>query len=90
MGLFSKKAREKAVNFNSVVDYLKDLNRSDYDKILKVVRIYRNADAEVKKVLPLETMPPVTKTGRGMSDKNIDEIFSLDTPKQPRPKGKKS
>lgn len=61
MGLFSKKASEpinSETNYQDVVDYLTELGRHDYDKILKVVNIYRTADKDVKKVLNIKEVAP--------------------------------
>lgn len=77
MGIFGKQKRElpplmseeeidalaDPVNFDSVVSYLEGLSRSDYEKLLKVVNIYRNANKDVNKVLGIQN-EPVVKIGK--------------------------
>lgn len=75
---------EPAVNFDSVLDYLVSLSAKDYDKLLKVAKIYRSANKAAEKILPAEKQPPVIIS---KESKPTDELeFLLDDEK---PKAKK-
>lgn len=65
MALFGKKQPELPANFlddepaeaagvdhNSVLDYLLQLKTDDYDKLLKLTNIYRNANKEAGALIP--------------------------------------
>lgn len=72
-----------------VVDYLTALSRQDYDKIIKVVGIYRKADKEVAKIYPLETIPPITLGGDFLSDDTeLGNFLDDEPPKKPAKKAK--
>lgn len=58
MGIFNKKpAHICEISYDDVVTYLRDLEQADYNKILKVVNIYRDADKKVKKILNIKEQP---------------------------------
>lgn len=70
MGLFGKKKLElpplisddelePPVNFDSVIQYLEGLNRYEYEKLLKVVNIWRKANQEVNRLLPQKVGPVI-------------------------------
>lgn len=42
------------ITYDDVVTYLRDLEQTDYTKILKVVSTYREADKKVKKILNIK------------------------------------
>lgn len=87
MGLFGKKKElppllsdaeidaelEPCVNFNSVVTYLEGLSRYDYDKILKVVNIYREANKSASKVLGIKDEPSTTIDKESRSEATLDD-----------------
>lgn len=96
MGLFDRKKRvelppllsdeeidaalEPPVNYQSVVDYLVDLPKLDYEKLLKVVDIYRNADKDVAKTLGIKLQPTATidKESKAESENVLDDITFLE------------
>lgn len=106
MGLFGKKKRElaplisdeeldamgdPAVNFNSVVEYLEGLSRYEFDKLLKVVNIYRNANKDVHKVLGIKDEPTTTIVKESREEASLDEDSDIadlleDTPPAEKPK----
>lgn len=78
-------ALEPAVNFNSVVEYLEGLSKPDYEKIIKVTNIYRNADKDAAKVLGIQNEPStvINKESRPdvLADDNDDiELLTGDEP----------
>lgn len=78
MGLFSKKQVQEVAEFGyqDAVDYLRDLEQTDYNKILKVVGIYRDADKGVKKVLNIKPEP----VEEGFTDEELNDLFLVDEP----------
>lgn len=107
MGIFGKKKQEfpplfsgdetPAVNFNSVVEYLEGLSRYDFDKLLKVVNIYRAANKDVHKVLGIKDEPTtaIAKESREEAELDLEDDdlpFILDdelAKETKKPKGKK-
>lgn len=90
MGLFSNKQPaqlEHETGYQDVVDYLTAMEQPQYNKLLKVVEVYRKADKEVAKILPLEKMPPVIMTGDFLSDDDTELGNFLDD-EPPLPMGK--
>lgn len=86
MGLFStKKAKielpkvlteqEEPVNYNSVLDYLVGLSRGDYDKILKVSGIYRQANKEAAKILGVKDEPTADLLKEKPTEEAIDDAL---------------
>lgn len=53
-GLRKKPAPIAETSYDDVVTYLRDLEQTDYTKILKVVSTYREADKKVKKILNIK------------------------------------
>lgn len=49
--LITDEELQTAPSYNSVIDYLVSLSRTDYDKMLKVVGIYRTAKKDAQKVI---------------------------------------
>lgn len=102
MSLFGKKKKQEfpplisdhstpAVNFNSVVEYLEGLSRYDYDKILKVVNIWRAANKDVNKVLGIKSEPTAEITKESRDEAALDEDDDLlnfleDEPPAAKPK----
>lgn len=71
MGIFSKRVKlpaeqlpmlqpEDPVNYNSVLDWLVGLSKTDYIKMTKSVDIYRDANAKVAKVIGVRDEPNTT------------------------------
>jgi hypothetical protein len=62
MGLFNKRPAqaEHLVSYQEVVDFLEAMSDREYARIIKVVNIYRKANKDVEKILPHETLPPIT------------------------------
>lgn len=101
MGLFDKKKVElpplisdeelDAVNYDQVVDYLVGLNRYDFERIIKVANIYRNANRDVSKLLGLKDVPTATIVKQSQSEAEIEAVPAfLETPvskpaKKPKP-----
>ena len=54
MGLFKKNKVKPVVTFEEekqfVIEWLRNLDSKEYDKVLKIVEIYREADEKVKVV----------------------------------------
>ena len=108
MGLFSKKDERGVerpemfepvdpVNYNSVLDYLVGLSKPEYDKMIKVTGIYRDANKSAAKVLGIKDEPITTIKNEAPSEESIDqELDSLldtdipfltdDEPDLPKPK----
>ncbi len=80
MRLF-KKAEPEIVetSWQDCVDYLRNLHQTDYNKMLKVVQIYRDADQAVKKALKIKPQ----KWGEMILDSEDTELgnFLDDEPK---------
>jgi hypothetical protein len=73
MGLFKKFEQVKhETSYQDVVDVLEAMSDQEYAKIIKVVNIYRKANKDVEKILPLEVMPPIIMDGE-------DFLFGKDT-----------
>jgi hypothetical protein len=62
-------ADENPVNYDSVLDYLVGLDAREYDKLLKVAVIYRDANKSATKVLGVKDQP----TTKLKDDKPTDE-----------------
>lgn len=73
MQLFGNKKKElpplaevaaTGASYEQVVDFLVGLNKSDFDKVIKVANIYRAAEQEVAKTTGMkqEQVPPLFKT----------------------------
>lgn len=73
MRFFNKQAQpvNTEINYQDVVDYLRDLSQQDYTKILKVVKLYRDADKGVKKVLGIKETP-------ALDDMPMEDLLSDD------------
>lgn len=85
MSLFNKKRVESPptilepeVNFNSVVEYCEGLSKSDYDKLLKVVNIYRNANKDVCNVLGIKDEPSHAIAKETKEEAQADIPFIMD------------
>jgi DNA-directed RNA polymerase sigma subunit (sigma70/sigma32) len=58
MRLFKKaEPINRGTSWQDCVDYLRELHQTDYNKILKVVGTYRDADKKVKKILHINYEP---------------------------------
>lgn len=84
MGLFRKKqpAPIAETGYDDVVEYLRDLEQTDYTKILKVVSTYREADKKVKKILGIladDLFSDDTELGNFLADEPV-------VPKKPKAK----
>lgn len=62
-------ADDNPVNYDSVLDYLVGLDGKEYDKLLKVAVIYRDANKSAAKVLGVKDQP----TTKLKDDKPTDE-----------------
>lgn len=97
MGIFGSKNKEfpplisavetPVVNFNTVIEYLEGLSKLDYEKTLKVVNIYRNANKDVHNVLGIKEEPRFSIDKESKPDD--DEISLLLHENEPKPKDKK-
>lgn len=86
---------ETVVNYNSVLEFLTGLSDTDFDKVIKVAQIYRQADKDAAQELEITpevtsfiNMPPPTIADSSFTDEagNID-LALLDD--EPKPKAKK-
>lgn len=85
---------EDPVNYNSVLDYLVGLSKSDYTKMIKSAEIYRDANSKVAKVIGIKDEPTTTiKNDRPeITDEDLDDLlengmnFIDEGPVQDKPK----
>lgn len=68
---------DSPVNYNTVLDYLTGLSKSEFDKIVKVANIYRNANKEASKVLGVKDEPTISLKEDKPTEEEID--IALDT-----------
>jgi len=69
--------QEDPVNYNTVLDYLVGLSKPDYEKMLKVSGIYRQANKEAARVIGIKDEPTVSLLTEKPSDEEIED--ALDT-----------
>lgn len=67
--------QEDPVNYNSVLDYLVGLSKREYDKIIKVSVIYREANVAAAKVLGVKDEPTTTLKDESPADEAIEEAL---------------
>lgn len=70
-------ADDNPVNYDSVLDYLVGLDGKEYDKLLKVAIIYRDANKSAAKVLGVKDQPTTKLKDEKPTDDEIDA--GLDT-----------
>lgn len=92
---------ENPVNYDSVLDYLVGLSKFDYEKLIKVSNIYRNANKDAARVLGVRDQPTTQlkeeKPTEGAVDAALDNMLQqddlttafLDDAAQPAPEIKK-
>ena len=66
---------ENPVNYDSVLDYLVGLDAKEYDKLLKVAVIYRDANKSAAKVLGVKDQPTTKLKDDTPSDDELDEAL---------------
>ena len=66
---------ENPVNYDSVLDWLLGLSKQDYDKMLKVVTIYRDANVSAAKVLKVKDEATTQLIPAKISDEEMDEAL---------------
>lgn len=66
---------ENPVNYDSVLDYLVGLSKEDYDKLIKVTGIYRDANKKAASVLDVEDQPTTTLVDEKQSEEEIDQAL---------------
>lgn len=66
---------EDPVNYNSVLDYLVGLSRQDYDKLLKVSNVYREANKTAAKILGVKDDPTTQLKGEKPTDEEIEDAL---------------
>lgn len=73
---------ENPVNYDSVLDWLLGLSKADYEKMLKVVTIYRDANTSAAKVLKVKDAATTQLKEPTLTDEEIDEGLNtlLETP----------
>lgn len=75
--------KSNALDYNEVLNYLVDLPEDEYEKLLKVANIYRQAERQVADVLqPEATVEPdqakaALPTEQPSSDEVADEINAM-------------
>ena len=90
---------EDPVNYNSVLDYLVGLSKTDYIKMIKSADIYREANTKVAKVIGIKDEPTTSiKTEKPeVSDDELSDMLAADldalqtafiddAPESPKPK----
>lgn len=68
---------ESPVNYDSVLDYLVGLSQKDYDKLLKVSNIYREANKNAAKVLGVRDQPTTQLKDEKPSDEDVDDALDI-------------
>lgn len=68
-------ADEDPVNFNSVLDYLVGLSKPEFDKLLKVTNVHRDANKESARILGIKDEPTTTIKTEKPSEEEIDEAL---------------
>lgn len=77
---FMQPQADKTQNsWDEVVEYLRYLPQADYNKMLKVVQIYRDADTAAKKVLKIK--PQKWDVALGLDDTELGNFLDDDEPK---------
>lgn len=74
---------ENPINYNSVLDYLVGLSKSDYGKMIKSADIYRDANAKVAKVVgvkdePTTSIQPKEEVSDDQVDSDLDTLLDSD------------
>jgi hypothetical protein len=64
------------VDYEEVLSFLASVNQADFDKIIKVARIYRDADIAVAKVTGLKTeqVPSIFETNKITDHKHAEKV----------------
>ncbi len=65
-------AEQDPVNYDSVLDYLVGLDGKEYDKLLKVAVIYRDANKSAAKVLGVKDQPTTTLKSETVTEDELD------------------
>lgn len=68
-------ADDNPVNYDSVLDYLVGLDGKEYDKLLKVAVIYRDANKSAAKVLGVKDQPTTKLKDDKPTDDEIDSAL---------------
>ncbi len=68
---------EDPVNYDSVLDWLLGLSQKDYERMLKVVTIYRNANKDAAKVLRVKDEPTTQLVSKRLTDEQIDSDLDM-------------
>lgn len=68
-------AEPNPVNYDSVLDYLVGLDAKEYDKLLKVAVIYRDANKSAAKVLGVKDQPTTKLKDDTPTDDELDEAL---------------
>lgn len=66
---------ENPVNYDSVLDYLVGLDAKEYDKLLKVAVIYRDANKSAAKVLGVKDQPTTKLKDDKPTDDEMDSAL---------------
>lgn len=68
-------ADDNPVNYDSVLDYLVGLDGKEYDKLLKVAVIYRDANKSAAKVLGVKDQPTTKLKSDTPTDEEMDNAL---------------
>lgn len=68
-------AEDNPVNYDSVLDYLVGLDGKEYDKLLKVAVIYRDANKSAAKVLGVKDQPTTKLKSDTPTDEEMDDAL---------------
>lgn len=63
------------VNYNSVLDYLIGLSNQEYNKILKVTDIYRDANKSAAKVLGVKEEPTTSIKSEEPTEEQVEDAL---------------
>ncbi len=97
MGLFNRNKRPSVftdtngVSYQEVVDYLTEMDQPGFNKLLKVVGVYRSADRDVKKILNIKDQPVQSVSlERNFLDDDDDLSMAFLEDDLPKPEAKKA
>lgn len=66
---------EDPVNYSSVLDYLVGLSKDDYQKMIKVTGVYRDANHKAAGILDVEDQPTSTLKTDEPTDDEVDSVL---------------
>ncbi len=65
------------VTYNQVLDYLVGLPKTEYDRVIKVANVYREADKKAAQILGTKNTPAITLEGEA-TEEILDQLLDAD------------